>query len=131
MKVTSPSLPQLLLCFRFLQTFIINLFKNSNFFPLFTLPRKPSISVLPFHLCLCLSLWWCSGSSLASQPGTLCPWHSVCVSVCLLSAAQPCQSTSLKYQLGTQTHNQNKLASLSMSSWAGAHVQECVVSCWC
>lgn len=58
---------------------------------------------------LCSSGQACNWQTL--QLGTVRPWNCVCVCVCCLLLL--CQSTSLKYQLGTQTHNQNKLAALS------------------
>lgn len=88
--------------------------------------------VLPSLFCLCLSLWQRASLFLAN----IAAWHSVslaqrvCVPECECVSAV-CQSTSLKHQLGTRTHNQNKLAALSMSPWAAARVQKCARLCLC
>lgn len=65
----------------------------------------PALSPLPLFVAVGRLVTGRHCSLAQCVPGTVC----VCV-CCLLLL---CQSTSLKYQLGTQTHNQNKLAALS------------------
>lgn len=74
-----------------------------------TCTHRHSLSCPFSSASLCSSGQACNWQTL--QLGTVRPWNCVCVCVCCLLLL--CQSTSLKYQLGTQTHNQNKLAALN------------------
>lgn len=68
-----------------------------------------------FRLILSLQQW--AGLLLADAAAWRCVSGTQRVSECESVFCLPllCQSTSLKYQLGTQTHDQNKLATLSFS----------------
>lgn len=89
---------------------------------------SPALSPLPLPLFVAAGKLVSGKHCSLAQcvPGTMC----VCVPEYECVSAV-CQSTSLKHQLGTRTHNQNKLAALSMSPWVAARVQKCVCLCLC